>query len=111
MSLDQPVVSFRRRPYAYRTSHRVEELEVVLQDATRLELLLKHLGWSKLGANARRAKPSFLHNSRREVEAYRLLSTSDLGTPVYYGSTDEWLLIEKVPGVELWQIGDAEAWT
>jgi thiamine kinase-like enzyme len=111
VSLDQPVTSFRRRPYAYRTSHRVEELEVVLDDGTKLDLLLKHLQRSELGADARRAKPAFLHNSRREAEAYRLLATADLGAPVCYASTNEWMLIEKVPGVELWQLGDLEAWT
>ncbi len=105
------MTSFRRHPYAYRTSHRVEELDVVLDDERRLQLLLKHLRRSKLGADARRAKPAFLHNSRREVEAYRLLATADLGTPVYYASTDDWILIEKVPGVELWQLGDMEPWT
>lgn len=110
VSLDQPVASVRRRPYPYRTSHRLDELEVVLSDGTRLELLLKDLRRSKLHATARRSKPPFLHDPLREVEAYRLLASTGLGAPVCHDSGANWVLLEKVPGVELWQVGELEAW-
>jgi len=108
--LDQPVVSLRTRPYQYRTSHQVDEVEVDLADGSTRVLLLKHIRRSKLSARARRAKPIFLHDPRREGEAYRVLEGTGLGVPKCYGSTEDWLLIEKVRGVELWQLGDVEAW-
>src|SRR6266699_2656236 len=37
-SLGLPVASVTERPYLYATSHRIDELEVVLADGTRIEL-------------------------------------------------------------------------
>jgi aminoglycoside phosphotransferase len=108
--LGRPVASIDRRPYPYRTSHRIDELEVVLTDGTRMDLLLKDLRRSELDPTARLAKPAFLHDPRREVEAYRLLVDAGLGTPICYDTGEHWLLLEKVQGVELWQIGEVETW-
>ena len=108
--LEEPVVDVRRRPYPYRTSHHLEQLEVELAGGSRRLLLLKHVRRSKLSAKARRAKPQFLHDPRREAEAYRLLEPAGLGVPACYGANDDWLLIEQVPGVELWQLGEIEPW-
>lgn len=109
-SLGRPVRSVERRPYPYGTSHRLDELEVVLSDGTRLELLLKDLRTSELDATGRSPKPTFLHNPRREVEAYRLLASAGLGVPICHDAGDDWVLLEKVAGVELWQVGNVDSW-
>jgi hypothetical protein len=108
--LGRAVASIGQKPYAYRTSHRIDELDVALVDGTRLELLLKDLRRSEFNSNVRRAKPEFLYNPGREVEAYRILEGAGLGTPNCYHLGDHTLLLEKVQGVELWQIGELEAW-
>jgi aminoglycoside phosphotransferase len=108
--LDRSVASVRRRPYPYRTSHRLDELEVLLEDGTRLELLLKDLRRSRLHTSARIAKPAFLHDPLREIEAYHLLAPTGLGAPMCHDSGEDWVLLEKVQGVELWQVGDLNAW-
>lgn len=109
-SLGRPVASIGRKPYSYRTSHQIDELEVVLADGAQMALLLKDLRRSELEPAARLAKPEFLHNPHRELEAYRLLADAGLGTPICYDAGDHWLLLEKVQGVELWQLGELEAW-
>jgi aminoglycoside phosphotransferase (APT) family kinase protein len=109
-SLGRPIASIGRKPYSYRTSHRIDALDVALVDGTRLELLLKDLRRSELDPRARLAKPAFLHDPGREVEAYRVLANADLGTPRCYDAGEHWVLLEKVEGVELWQLGELEAW-
>ena len=91
-----------RRPYPYRTSHALDELELELAGGGVRTLLLK--GVDPV------AKPDFLQDPLRELAAYRLLERHDLGTPVCYGLTQGGLLLEKVDGVELWQVGDLERW-
>ena len=103
------MIEISRRPYAYRTSHRLDELEFVQPDGTQLKLLLKDLRRSELGP-ARRVKPRLVHNPRREVEAYRVLADANLGTPICHNSGKHWLLLEKVQGVELWQVGELATW-
>ena len=33
-----------------------------------------------------------------------------MGTPICYDAGEHWLLLEKVKGVELWQVGELETW-
>jgi hypothetical protein len=104
-SLGAAVVRLERRPYAYETSHPLEELDVDLDDGRSLRLLRKDLGTSPA------ERPSFLHEPAREIETYRhVLESADLGTAKFYGAADEQLYIEKVEGSELWQLGELEAW-
>jgi aminoglycoside phosphotransferase len=112
-----PVVVLRRRPYAYRTSFPLEEIRVRLASGEELVLLAKDLARSRLDEGARRAKPDFLYDPRREIEVYtRILARNDLGTPRCYGATVDperdcyRLYLEKVDGVELWQVGELETW-
>jgi aminoglycoside phosphotransferase (APT) family kinase protein len=103
--LDAAVVRLDRRPYAYETSHPLEELEVELEDGRTLCLLRKDLG------TAPAKRPSFLHDPAREIEIYRcVLEAPDLRTAKFYGAADKQLYIEKVEGSELWQHGELEAW-
>jgi hypothetical protein len=111
------VAELKRRPSEYRTSFAIEELELVLDDGAELSLIFKDLNWHDLPENVRQAKPYFLYDPVREIEVYRsILSTSRMGTPACYGSLIEreaglyWLFLEKVPGVELYQVGDFELW-
>lgn len=112
--LRQPVRVAARRPSPYRTSFPLEELDVELGDGTRLALVLKELSWGNLGDTARRAKPRFLHDPLRELEVYRtVLDPLALGTAKLYGSGENgrpWLLLERIPGPDLTQVGDFEIW-
>lgn len=103
--LGAPIAGVERRPYAYETSHPLEELDVELEDGRALSLLRKDLG-------TRPAKrPSFLHDPTREIETYRrVLAPVELGTATFYGDADEQLYIEKVDASELWQFGELEVW-
>jgi Phosphotransferase enzyme family len=107
----------RRRASEYRTSFPLEELELTLEDGTELRLAFKQLGKSTLSEEARLAKPSFLHDPRREPAVYAsLLAPAGLGAPRYYGSIAEpeddrhWLFVEWVEGRELYQVGERSHW-
>jgi hypothetical protein len=107
----------QRKPYPQRSSFALEELLVLDGQGRRIELIFKNLSPASLSQDARRAKPRFLDDPCREIEVYRtILDRSGLGTPAYFGSVcDEqsgrfWLFLEKVKGVELYQIGDFRVW-
>jgi Phosphotransferase enzyme family len=111
------VAELRRRPSPYRTSFRLEEIDATLDGGERLELTLKDLAWHTLDAAGRSAKPDFLYDPLREITVYRrLLAPADLGAPRYYGSVVDrdrdryWLLMERVHGRELYQVGELERW-
>ena len=111
------IVAIERRPSAYRTSFAVEELDVTLEGGSRLALVFKDTGPQALREEARVAKPKLLYDPLREIEVYRgLLAGAGLGTATYYGSVvDEagsryWLFIERVRGVELYQVGELAVW-
>jgi hypothetical protein len=105
-----PVTAIERAPYAYATSFPLEEVVAHLADGRTLHLILKDLTWDRLLGQARTTKPPFLHEPRRCIDTYaRVLFGSGIG-PTFYGSCGTWFLVEKVPGVELWQIGDLTTW-
>jgi hypothetical protein len=109
------IAALHRRPYVYSTSFQLEELEVVVQDGADLHLVFKDLSRSGMSAGARAAKPRFLYEPLREIDTYRnVLSGAALGTAVCYGAVvdvgREGLFLEKVPGRELYQVGDAAVW-
>jgi hypothetical protein len=106
------ISSVHRRPYVYSTSFQLEELDLVLEDGTDLCVLYKDLSRRGMLAAARAAKPEFLFEPLREIETYRsVLAGQSLGTAVCYGAVGgEGLFLEKVPGRELYQIGNAAVW-
>lgn len=111
------VIRLERRPSIYSTSFAIEELDVRLDDDTSLRLLYEDLSRHALLVDARQAKPTFLYDPLREIETYRsILGSNRLGTPICYGiivesRTERYgLLLEKVPGVELYQVGDLATW-
>jgi len=101
----------------YSTSFPIDDLVVTLADGSRLELVHKDLAWEALLPGARRTKPRFLYDPGREIAVYRdLLDPTRHGTARCYGVVaDEGsgrfsVLLEKVNGVELYQVGDLELW-
>ena len=110
-------VALERRPSPYRTSFALEELDVQLEAGERLQLLFKDLGDRALDPAARAVKPAFLRDPRREIETYRrLLEPLRLGTARLFAAVlDErrdryWLFLERVAGVELYQVGERATW-
>src|SRR5262249_12575491 len=102
----------RRRPFEYRSSAPLVELEA---DGRRL--LLKDLSRGSLTERTRAAKPEILYEPSRELEVYRtLLDGAGLGTPELAAMVDDpdrdryWLVVEKVTGIELYQVGEIERW-
>jgi hypothetical protein len=111
------ISELRRQPFPYTSSFVIEELHVRLDEGTELVLLLKDLSRSALLDSSRGIRPVFLYDARREIETYRtILAQLDLGTAVCYATFADdhaeryWLVLEKVPGVELYQIGDLRLW-
>jgi thiamine kinase-like enzyme len=111
------ITGLKRSPCVFTSSFALEELAVQLDDGMKLDLMFKDLGASGLSERARAAKPDFLYDPLREIEAYRsILAPADLGTPAFYGADVDpaqgrfWLFIENVPGTALWQIGELETW-
>jgi hypothetical protein len=111
------LIELECRPSIYSTSFAMEELDVRLDDDTRLRLLYKDLSRHALLEDARQAKPTFLYDPLREIETYRsILGPNRLGTAECYGaivdpSVERYgLLLEKVPGLELYQVGDLATW-
>jgi Ser/Thr protein kinase RdoA (MazF antagonist) len=104
-------------PHPLRSSCPVWELELERGEAGRLAVMLKDLGPAGLSADARRAKPSFLHDATREIDTYRLaLAGHGLGTAEFHGAhvvparQRYWLFLELVDGVPLWQSGHGLEW-
>lgn len=96
-------------PSIYATSHPIADVTVELSGGATVTLVRKAIGRFLPGAAA--AKPSFLRDPSREVLVYHeLLREVDVGAPTLIGHGEGWLLLEKVSGVELYQVGDLEVW-
>jgi aminoglycoside phosphotransferase (APT) family kinase protein len=101
----------RRRPFEYRSSAPLVELEVGGRP-----LLLKDLSPEALTERSRSAKLDLLHDPSREIVVYRtLLDGAGIGTPELVASIVEpdrgryWLVVERVSGTPLYQVG-LERW-
>jgi Phosphotransferase enzyme family len=116
-ALGRPIARLERRPYACQTSFPLEELEVWMDGGEPLRMIFKDVGPHRLAGGARAAKPRFLYDPLREVHTYStILGPAGIGAPVCYGTVANradgrfWLFLEKVAGVELWQVGALDAW-
>ena len=104
-------VAIAYRPYPFRTSFPIVEVEVRFGDGTLTRVLAKNVSRAGLDPTTVRVKPEVVYDARREIDVYeRILAGSELGTPAYHGSAGSWLLLEHVAGVELWQVGEIELW-
>lgn len=110
------VVTMTRRPYRYATSAPLEELHVETADGAELDLILKDLSRDRLLEEAAATKPEFLHRPERELDTYRrILAPARIGPRCFAAVAESdppryWLVLEKVPGVELWQVGELSVW-
>lgn len=112
-----PIRRITRRPSAMWTSARLEEVDVEFADDTTAALLVKDLGRDGLHDDARAVKRESLHDAMREINVYgHVLSHISVGTPHLHGSIADddtgryWLVIERVSGVELFQVGELTTW-
>jgi aminoglycoside phosphotransferase (APT) family kinase protein len=111
LALGDAVTRLERRPSEYSSSFALEELDVALESGRELELMFKDVGRREPAVAA--AKPDFLYDPLREIEVYReVLEPAKLGTPRFHGADTErgWLFIERVRGVELFQVGSRATW-
>jgi Phosphotransferase enzyme family len=110
------IVVLERRPYRYATSAPLEEIRVRTDDGAETLLILKDLSRDRLLPDAGRSKPEFLHEPRRELETYRrVLGPAGIGPKAFAvvddgGRGRQWLLLQKVRGIELWQVGELSVW-
>lgn len=111
------ITSLERRPSAYATSSALEELDVLLDDGTSLELMFKDLSPAARLEGARRTRPAFIDRPGAEIETYRtVLAGRRLGTATCHASVADpdreryWLFLERVEGMELYQVGDLDVW-
>lgn len=111
------IAALERRPSLFRSSFTLEEWDVHLESGETLHLVLKDLSRGALLEAAQQAKPHFLRDPQRELCVYRtILAGGHLGTAVCYGAVSDrrlgryWLFLERVPGVELYQVGEFAVW-
>ncbi len=104
----------RRCPYA--STHALEELDLELSNGSMRRLMLKGFGLTAASA-ARGTRPAFMTDPYRELWAYEVaLPPLSLGTPTLYGTLEgnsrmpDRLVLERVEGVELYQLGECAAW-
>ena len=112
-ALGAPVVRLDRRLSEYGSSFRLEDVDVGLADGRELGLMFKDTGPGGMSARARAAKPDVVVDPRRELEVYeRVLAPARLGTAALHGVERRrgWLFLERVEGVELYQVGDRATW-
>lgn len=111
------IARLERQPSAYASSFILEELDIKLSDGTVLHLLFKDLSPLALLPDARNIKPAFVSDSRREIEVYqKILPLRPISTATCFGVVVDqqlgryWLFLERIPGVELYQVGELATW-
>jgi hypothetical protein len=109
--------TLKRRASPYMSSFRLDELDVRFADGSSLRLVLKDLSPQAMLEDARRARPSFLYEPRREINAYRwILPHAPGGSAAFYGAATDararrhWLFLERVNGLPLTQVGEFATW-
>lgn len=114
-AIGKSLVGVWRTPSPYATSCALEELVVQPAGEPALELMFKDLGAPS--ATARAIKPSFVVDPLREIEVYtELLPGSRISTARCWGASIDptrgryWLFLERIRGVELYQVGERGAW-
>jgi hypothetical protein len=109
--LGRPASVVDVQPSPYATTHALFDVTVDVA-GERVALVFKDLGDAAVVPEARGRRPIFLDDPSREVVVYtELLAPADLGTARCWAHGDHWLLLEKVPGVELYQVGEPQIWT
>jgi hypothetical protein len=109
------ITRLERRPSVQQSSFRVDEVDVRFADGTTVALFAKAVHWHAMTPEARAAKPPFLWDPERERATYEaILSPLSVEGARYFGSYVtggvRYLLLERLDGTPLWQIGEFEAW-
>lgn len=111
------IVKLDRRPSPYTSSFALEEIDVVFADGSEAALVMKDLSPGAMDAQARRARPAFLSEPRREIQTYlHILPHAPPGTAACLGvaagraASHYRLLLERVDGHELRHVGAFSMW-
>jgi Ser/Thr protein kinase RdoA (MazF antagonist) len=114
-AIGKPVVDLQRTPSPYAASYALEELVVQPSGEPALDLIFKDLGAPS--ATARAIKPSFVVDPLREIEVYtellpglRMSTATCRGVSIDPARRRYWLFLERIRGVELYQVGERAAW-
>lgn len=108
-----PAAAVFLKPYPYATTHRLYQVGL---PGSQKNLILKDLRPSAVVPEAEGVRPRFVNNPRREIYAYtRLLGRCEGPPSCVMAVADEtageyWLLLEKAPGVPLWQTREDAMW-
>lgn len=100
----------------YHSSHLLCEGCVRFEAERALPLVLKCLSREAMPSSIRDCKPPFVYDPAREALTYRaILAPLQLGTAHCYGCTTdpagrEWLVLEKVAGEVLTDVGELDCW-
>jgi hypothetical protein len=108
------IAGLQRRPSPRRSSLDLEEVDVSFADGTELPLIFKNANCRTRVQEGTWAKPDFVCNPLREIATYRhVLAQGCPGTATCYGAVTDhrtgryWLFLERVPGLELYQVAFA----
>ncbi|MGH2773559.1 MAG: aminoglycoside phosphotransferase family protein [Actinomycetota bacterium] len=111
-----PIENVQRIASKFSTSSPIEDLSLKTRRG-RLKLIFKDLSPGRLLDEARKVRPGFVYDPRREIEVYRrVLASNPMGTARFFGATTDdeagsyRLFVERVPGVELYQVEDPSVW-
>jgi Ser/Thr protein kinase RdoA (MazF antagonist) len=115
VEIAMPGAMVTRRPSLYATSYRLEEIEARCPGEPTRHFMAKHLGREAMTEAGRRARPQSLNSTGRELVVYRdILSGTDLATPALIGGWADThrgaLVLERVRGVPLAEIGNFSTW-
>jgi hypothetical protein len=111
------IIKLDRRPSPYTSSFALEEIDVVFADGSEAALVMKDLSPDAMDTQARRARPAFLSEPRREIQTYRhILPYAPPGTAACHGvaagraASRYRILLERVDGHELRHVGAFSMW-
>jgi len=111
------IVKLSRRPCSYSSSFTLDEIDVGFDDGSELQLVMKDVSPAAMTKSAERARPEFLFEPGREIEAYRrILPHAPRGTATWYGALVDQrarryrLVLERVEGLELRHVGAFSIW-
>ena len=111
------IAELGRTPIPQGSSFAIEDLVVRLDDGSTVSMVFKDFGPGRMLDHQSRIRPGFLRHPAREIRVYQsLLAGAGLGTAACLGAVADpdrdryWLFLERVDGVELYQVGELEAW-
>jgi hypothetical protein len=99
-----------RAPCAYGSSWWLEDITLHLDDETQVTVVFKDLAREAEGSRAHRVKPAFVTDPGREPWTYRTLLGRAPGPPKLWAAGRHWLVLERVSGAPLAEVGDKGAW-